>query len=307
MPVSRRVSAGLVAVPAVLVLLLFGCSKDSTAPEPPPDYTIRALTLTPEDESSPALSPDGARVAFVRGGAIVVKDVSSGGETLAAPHGDSPQWGADTSTLYYVRRDTGPVIHRLVRRDLGSGDETVVSADTIDVYEPSVELGGRRVVYRALSRTTLKQNLRLLNLETDSEIDLTDPSSSWTDGDPSMMPGGRVVFVRLFPDGTSRICWVAGAEDAFVAFVTGAQPNFAGPTGNWPAGNRVVFSRNGALAIVPVGGGSPSVFVDAPGFAQAPDFGVDGTSLVYVSNRFGNFDVFVLRRSGGLGDGPYSP
>ena len=92
-----------------------------------------------------------------------------------------------------------------------------------------------------------------------------------------------------------------------VAFVTGAQLNFADPTGTWPAGNRIVFSRNGTLAIVPVGGGSPSVFVQAPGFAQAPDFGQDGNSLAYVSDRFGNFDVFLLRRSEGLGDGPYSP
>jgi Tol biopolymer transport system component len=290
---------------AATALVASGCSSDSTAPEPPPAYTIEALTLTPEDESSPSLSPDGARVAFVRGGAIVVRDVTSGTETTAVAHGDSPLWD-DAASIYYVRRDTGPLIHRLVHRALSSGAETVVTPDSIDAYDPAISPDRARIVYRALSRTTLRQNLRVLVLAQEREFDLTAPAA-WTDGAPSWSRDERIAFVRLFEDGSSQIWTVAAQAEATPSAIVTARQNAADPAWSMRSGGRLAFSRGGEIVSLPASGGSPAALVRAPGFAMAPEFGQDGKSLVYVSNRFGNFDVFLLRAQEDLGAGPYVP
>lgn len=303
----RRSRASFALALASFAGLASGCSNDPPAsPEPQRAYDLRALMLTSADESTPALSPDGTRVAFVRGGAIVVLDIASRVQTEVAPRGESPSWSPDGNALYYQRRDTGPLIHRLVRRALPSGPEIVLSPDTVDVYDPVVSPDGARVAYRALSRITLLQSLRVMDADGSSEIVVSAPGE-WTDGAPAWSPdGSRLAFVRLAKDGTSQI-WRVDAEGAAVPALVPITTELAADPAWSPDGVRFAFSQQGALVTSPVGGGAASAFVTAPGFAMAPDFARDGRSLVFVSNRFGNFDVFLLVANGPLGAGPYSP
>jgi dipeptidyl aminopeptidase/acylaminoacyl peptidase len=61
---------------------------------------LRRITSSPEDEFEPAFSPDGASIAFERGGAIVVSDTGSGVHTLTdgANNDGSAAWRPKAGT-----------------------------------------------------------------------------------------------------------------------------------------------------------------------------------------------------------------
>jgi Tol biopolymer transport system component len=303
-PAAPAVRAALVAA----ALSLAGCSADRTsAPAPARPYEIRALTLTVEHETSPAISPDGSRVAYVRAGAIYVLGIDGGGEIATGAHGDRPAWAPSGDALYYVRRDTGPVIHRLVRRDLGSGNEVVVSPDSVDVYEPRVSPDGARVAYRALSRIDRSQSLRVqASAGPGAGTRLVAEPGAWTDVTPSWTPdGASLVFVRLAANGDASLARTDASADLEPAAIAIPTIAAADPTCS-PDGARIVFSQAGALVVAPATGGAPAAFVSGRGFALAPTFAAGGTRLAFASDRFGNFDVFLLTVPAGIGAGPYA-
>ncbi|NKB78187.1 MAG: hypothetical protein GKR96_14425 [Gammaproteobacteria bacterium] len=79
------------------------------------DLTSRQLTIHPNTETHPRISPDGRKVAFIRSNEkwqswrdqrpwnVWVLDISSGDEELIAESGTAPSWSPDGKTLYFHR------------------------------------------------------------------------------------------------------------------------------------------------------------------------------------------------------------
>jgi tricorn protease len=66
-----------------------------------------------------------------------------------------------------------------------------------------------------------------------------------------------------------------------------------------PDGATVVFEYKGDLWSVPAGGGTASPLTISESYEYAPVWSRDGSSLAFASDRYGNFDVFVMPSTGG--------
>ena len=298
----------LLLVPAAAAALAGCAGNDPPAPLAPGGAAyFQRLTGTPIAESSPALSPDGLRVAYERGDEIWVLEVATRAARRVAPRGNHPTWTADGTALLFVRRDLdgGGPLHRLVRLDLAAGVVDPVSADSVDAYEPAAAPAGAAVALRVLSRNDTRQTLRVLDAEGGADVATLTEAGTWVDVSPAWSPDGtRIAFVRLADDGTARVMRVDASGDEAPVALTPATAGISGPA--FLPDGRIVVSRTGALVVVPAAGGALTELVHGPGFALAPTVAPDGRRLVFASDRSGNFELWQLVDPAGLGAGPYS-
>jgi len=66
-----------------------------------------------------------------------------------------------------------------------------------------------------------------------------------------------------------------------------------------PDGSRIAFSFRGDLWLVPVDGGEARPLTSHVAYECAPVWSPDGKSIVFASDRHGNFDLFVVPAAGG--------
>ena len=66
-----------------------------------------------------------------------------------------------------------------------------------------------------------------------------------------------------------------------------------------PDGKTVVFSYRGDLWSVPAGGGTATPLTVASAYDTSPVWSPDGSRIAFASDRYGNFDVYVMSSSGG--------
>ena len=178
------------------------CRRRAHGPAAPPCSRLRRLTRGGSDDS-PVWSPDGRRVAFVRGSGRVYTVRARGGGRRLLVGGSDPDWSS-TGELAFVAggagsgrapirvREPGGRIRRL--GVLGSG--------------PSWAPRGDRLAFSGYDRTTQERALYVIN------ADGTGLRKIW-DGDervplaPTWSPDGRrIVFIDDFQDGYTG--WVYG-------------------------------------------------------------------------------------------------
>ncbi|MBK6937435.1 MAG: PD40 domain-containing protein [Chitinophagaceae bacterium] len=66
-----------------------------------------------------------------------------------------------------------------------------------------------------------------------------------------------------------------------------------------PDAGTVVFSYQGDLYKVAAGGGPATLLTLHEGYDYMPVWSHDGKSIAFASDRYGNFDVFIMPASGG--------
>jgi len=286
---------------APALLLLAGCSSDDgpTASSSRTTPYFQRLTNSMEVESSPRISPDGARIAYERAGGILVMDIEARTGFLVAPQGYRPSWTRDGAALVFVRRDTdvGGLIHRLIKVTLASGALDTLSADSIDAYEPAVSPVDDRIVLRVLSRNSLTQSLRILGGAGQEVAVITKPGT-WSDMTPSWTNDGEgVVFVRLEASGVQRLMYVPA--------MSGNQPSAANAAGDKVADpivdsqGRVYFSKGGSIVTSEIAT-APRTVIEGPGFALSPTLSNDRTKLVFTTDRVGNRELWMLVDPNGI-------
>jgi dipeptidyl aminopeptidase/acylaminoacyl peptidase len=104
------------------------------------------LTGTAADESSPSWSPDGHRLAYIRGGRVFVIANDGAGARRLTPGGDSePQWSPDGRWVAYVHGALGNGSLRIVHPD-GTGARRLAGPG---VDCPRWSPRGSRIAFRA--------------------------------------------------------------------------------------------------------------------------------------------------------------
>ncbi|HEX2203506.1 MAG TPA: hypothetical protein VHG91_09425, partial [Longimicrobium sp.] len=186
------------------------------------------LTTTAHNETSPALSPDGDRLAYVH-------DVSGVGKLwTAAPSGSgaarattgfgfsgsvesSPAWAPTGSRLAFVATPAGSA--DLYTFDLGGTPALVGSSGSADV-EPAWSPDGEWVAFASNRAGSAGIDLYLLRVSTGAVTRLT--STAGSEAMPAWTPDGRLVFVQRAGAATG-LRWIdPGAPATVHAIATGA-------------------------------------------------------------------------------------
>lgn len=184
--------------------------------------TATRLTTTPDaEERQPALSRDGADLAFARTGAgterVWTRSMSNGDELrvtdgLAAESTVevSPSWSPEADRLALTSIARGEADIWTVTAT-GSDASLLVGAPTAEV-EPAWHPSAEKVVYAAVAGNG-DGDLFLADLVEETVTRITTRTGS--DGQPAWLPDGRIVFTAWTESGTT-LMWLDPADPDLV-------------------------------------------------------------------------------------------
>ncbi|MBI4871296.1 MAG: PD40 domain-containing protein [Candidatus Riflebacteria bacterium] len=265
---SQGLTAWRVLVAAFAVLLAFDPAAAQPGPQPfpvqPPAGTLvfhcklqgqldlfvsddgsrtaRNLTDHPAEDSAPALSPDGTRVAFqsTRSGKchIFVMPLAGGPvTTLTTGSGleQSPVWSPDGAWLYFDgHRDSA---WRLCRVPAAGGVVEVLTGPELDALSPAVSPDGKSLACQMRKAGDETWNIGLLGPDGKLRAELTAPGASFNETPVFSADGRWVLFAAAARDG----------YDLYRVSSSGTGPvQRLTDTGGWklhpePAGDRLVL------------------------------------------------------------------
>jgi Tol biopolymer transport system component len=260
------------------------------------------------ESGSPAFSPDGKRVAYVRligkiGSDIWVADLTADHKPLAQRKltpGFYPAWTADGREILYIDQGatTNGSIAR-IRADGSSPPRRIAGLSYPGQF--SLAADGKKL---AFSRGGADADTWRIDLQANDAGSRWASSSLYENGAAYSPDGKRIAFSSNRSG--SREIWMTDADGENAVQLT----NFGGPTpgtARWsPDGSQIVFdSRPDVTAdiyVVSAAGGSPRRLTTDPGEDARPAWSPDGKWIYYSSDRggTGRNDIWRMPASGGV-------
>ncbi|MBI3892781.1 MAG: PD40 domain-containing protein [Candidatus Wallbacteria bacterium] len=168
--------------------------------------TATNVSRHPSEDSAPALSPDGQRIAFQSGRAgkshIFTVPVSGGAPSQVTTGGSldqSPCWSPDGRTIYFEsHRGEG---WRLCAVAATGGPVRVVSGQDVEALSPACSADGKRLACQLRRRGTERWLIAVLDLQGKMLWESSAGLSEFNES-PAFSPDGRwVYFASSAPDG----------------------------------------------------------------------------------------------------------
>jgi len=266
------------------------------------------LTSSPDSSAdfSPAFSPDGQSVAFIRSSGLTSEDIyliSTHGEKLQRVTADerrilSLAWTADGREIVFSsNRGGGFSLWRVVPG--GTPERVAVTGQ--NAYSPAISRQGNRLAYNV---SFLDSNIwRLDDSNAGRERSPTRLiSSTLQDHSPQISPDGkRIVFVSD-RSGNDEI-WICESDGSHAVQLTFFDGTVNG-TPRWsPDGRQIVFdsrrSGNADIYVVSAEGGKPRQVTLEPSHEVIASWSRDGRSLYFCSNRSGDYQIWKVPAAGG--------
>ena len=276
------------------------------------DSSTRQLTSPPGQELdySPAFSPDGSTVAFVRGTpAGVVEDLyvvpAAGGVPTRLTfdktwiHG-SPTWTTDGREIVFSSTRGG--LASLWRISASGGTPRPIAGVGVIASDPSISPKGNQLVYK---QTYIKEKILRVNLKDDKHTEGLPAVVNLKKGRnwrPTFSPDGkRFAFESVL--GHSEI-WACDSDGSNCGQLTSLQSTAGAP--RWsPDGHSMAFeyrpSEHSEIYLLDLGGGMPRLLPTLPGADNGgPSWSRDGKSIYFYSDRGGSpFQLWKVQLKGG--------
>jgi Tol biopolymer transport system component/DNA-binding winged helix-turn-helix (wHTH) protein len=288
--------------------LIFPQQSDPQAPSVLVELTldgraVRQLTTPPagwDGDWTPAISPDGTRLAFVRGPEGSVHDIY----VMKLPDG-TPQrltsdgrlivgltWSADGSEIVFSSNRSGSISLWRVSVQGGMPEHEPAGGD--NAYWPSIAKQGNRLVYSHGSATwsILAADLNSKGPEIEAEI-LT---SSEQDASPHVSPAGDKIAFQSWRSGSQEI-WTAGIDGSNPIQLTSAGAMAGSPS--WSRdGRRIAFDARpesfSHIYVIDANGGAPRPVTRGNFNDIVPSWSADNHWIYFGSNRSGSWQVWKI-------------
>jgi len=277
----------------------------------------RTLTNPPTDywaDSSPAFSPDGSTLAFVRENTPITGDVYTvpvgGGEPRRITHDNAQHtfgyggsgglaWTDDSGELIFSSTRAGTPTLWKVAVVGGEPERLGVSGD--NVFRPTASLRGHRLAYTQVFGGTQVYSQMLGESEGhNGPAKFLD--STRDDASPQFSPDGRRVAFESNRSGTHEI-WLCDRDGKNLVQLTSFGKGFAG-TPRWsPNSNDIAFDYRGAgnadVYVVNATEAIPRRITTEPSDDSVPSWSSDGRSIFFASNRSGVQQIWRVGAAGG--------
>jgi Tol biopolymer transport system component len=152
----------------------------------------------PEDDSAPAVSPDGSQIAYrseCEGGGIFIMGATGESTRRLIDSGQEPAWSPDGSEIVIaeeaiVRPGLRTIVSRLWKVRVSDGATTLL--ETRDAVQPSWSPSGKRIAYWSFSSETGRRSIWTISSDgRDAAEVIGDAKLNWH---PVWSPDGRYLY-----------------------------------------------------------------------------------------------------------------
>lgn len=271
---------------------------------------IQRMTTPPPSSDGdwmPSVSPDGKKIAFVRGPESAVRDVyvmnSAGGEPKRLTTDGrlvlGLAWTADSRNIVFSsNRDGG---FSLWQVPAGGGALTHLAAGGDNAYSPAISRRGNLLAY---THGTGKWDIVRLDLKAAAAGDGTGQilSSNEQDSSPQFSPDGTRIAFQSWRSGTQEI-WICAADGSDPLQLTSFGGALTGSPRWSPDGRQIAFdSRPDGRAhifVISPDGGTPHALTSGQDNDIVPSWSPDGKWIYFASNRSGSWQIWTIPAAGG--------
>jgi Tol biopolymer transport system component/DNA-binding winged helix-turn-helix (wHTH) protein len=293
--------------------LIFPDGKSSTSPSSIYSLDLTTATARPvtrpplswDGDASPAFSPDGSRIAFVRGIEGWVRDVyvmnTAGGEPVRLTFDDrivsSLAWTSDSSAIVFSSNRAAEFSLWSVPAIGGNPQRLPVGGE--DVFNLAIATKGSHLAY---TQTASEWKIQKINLNAPKSPETTVWSSSQEDSAPQFSPDDRRVAFQSLRSGTQEI-WVSYSDSSNPVKLTSFQKSLTGSPSWSPDGSQLSFDARpegrSHIYSIRIEGGVPRILTDGDFNDVVPSWSRDGRSIYFGSNRSGSWQIWKTPSSGG--------
>ena len=263
-------------------------------------------------DASPAFSPDGKTLAFIRGASVFTADVfllslnpdlSPAGEprrlTAIGNILSALSWSGEGESIVFSGGDFGNA--RLYKIPISGGDAQLVGVAGLGSISPAISGPARRLAYAGL---TSDWNVWAIRVGTGGGPDpVRLLASTRIDSAAYYSPDGKQITFTSDRTGTTGI-WLSDADGSNL------EPVFLHPEGAFsgsgrfsPDGGHIAFDsypdRNADIFVISAAGGEPFRLTSHSANDQVPSWSGDGTWVYFGSERTGRFEIWKAPAGGG--------
>ncbi len=256
---------------------------------------------------TPVMSPDGARIAFIRSPEGSVRDVyvmdASGGMPRRLTSDGrlvvGITWTADSQNVVFSSNREGEFA--LWKVPAVGGPIERVEVGNENSYSPAISRKGNLLAY---SHGTGKWDIVRIDLKSSARKILTDQllSSNEQDAAPQFSPDGKRIAFQSWRSGTQEI-WACVADGSDAVQLTSFGGALTGSPRWSPDGRQIAFdSRPDGRAhifLTNPDGGIPRALTSGTYNDIIPSWSPDGKMIYFGSNRSDGYQIWKIAASGG--------